>query len=198
MALKDKRGAIIVTQNTTSYQAIRSILGMSFSRISQCVSMTQARQKLQRQETDLIVVNTPAQDEFGVEGAIDIAMHNRVTVILLVAPEVYDNTAYRTQSSGVFVLSKPLKGQVLLETANICIAMKQRVDQLTRENDRLQRRMEELGLVTRAKCLLIEKRGMTEPQAHRFLEKEAMDHSLTKKEVAQNIIREEERALSGQ
>ncbi len=194
MALKDKSGAIIVTQSTTSYSAIRSILGMSFSHVSQAVSMTQAKQKLQRSEVDLVVVNTPAQDEFGVEGAIDLALHNRVTVILLVAPEVYDNTAYRTKSSGVFVLSKPLKGQVLLETANICITMKQRVDQLTRENDRLRRRMEEMGIVTRAKCLLIEKRGMTEPEAHRYLEKEAMDHSLTKKEVAQSIIRAEEQS----
>ena len=31
---------------------------------------------------------------------------------------------------------------------------------------------------------------MTEEEAHRYLEQEAMNHALTKKEIAQNIIRE--------
>ena len=41
----------------------------------------------------------------------------------------------------------------------------------------------------RAKWLLIERRGMTEAEAHRYIEKEAMDTRLPKREVARDILR---------
>ena len=110
----------------------------------------------------------------------------------LVSADIYERAVYRARGTGVFILSRPLKGQMLLESANLLLTMQRRIRDLQSENDRLSRRLEELGLVTRAKCILIEKRHMTEPEAHRFLETEAMNNSLTKKEVAQQIIRQYE------
>ena len=37
--------------------------------------------------------------------------------------------------------------------------------------------------------VLISKEGLLEPEAHRFLEKEAMDRCITKKAVAEEIIK---------
>ncbi len=48
--------------------------------------------------------------------------------------------------------------------------------------------MEEIRLVNRAKWLLIRELGMEEPEAHRYIEKEAMNRSLTKREIAKQII----------
>lgn len=44
------------------------------------------------------------------------------------------------------------------------------------------------NLVETAKRLLMEHRRMTEPQAHRYLQMEAMDRRLTKQTVAIQII----------
>ena len=52
----------------------------------------------------------------------------------------------------------------------------------------IEERMEEIRIVNRAKCLLISKLKMTEPEAHHYIEKNAMDNCIRKKEAAENII----------
>ena len=52
----------------------------------------------------------------------------------------------------------------------------------------LQEKMEEIRLINRAKWILIERQGMDEPRAHRFIEKQAMDRCVTRRAVAQEII----------
>ena len=49
-------------------------------------------------------------------------------------------------------------------------------------------KMEEIRIVNRAKWLLISALGMDEPQAHRTIEKQAMDRCLSKRKVAEEII----------
>ncbi len=43
--------------------------------------------------------------------------------------------------------------------------------------------------MNRAKWLLIECLSMAEPDAHRYIEKQAMDLRITKREAAENIIK---------
>ena len=47
---------------------------------------------------------------------------------------------------------------------------------------------ETVAAVGRAKCLLVERRNMTEQSAHKFIEKTAMDNRLSRYAVAENII----------
>ena len=48
--------------------------------------------------------------------------------------------------------------------------------------------MEEIRLVNRAKWLLIEQLKMTEAEAHRHIEKQAMDRCVTRRAVAEDIL----------
>ena len=56
------------------------------------------------------------------------------------------------------------------------------------ENERLQKKYEELKIVDRAKCLLIEHMRITEEEAHRVLEKEAMNTRISRVRVAKQVI----------
>ena len=47
-------------------------------------------------------------------------------------------------------------------------------------------------MVDRAKCALIQYLGFTEPQAHRYIEKQAMDLRQTRREVAESILKSDE------
>ena len=49
--------------------------------------------------------------------------------------------------------------------------------------------MEEIRLVNRAKLLLVECLKMSEAEAHRYIEKTAMDRCVRRREIAENIIR---------
>jgi response regulator NasT len=48
---------------------------------------------------------------------------------------------------------------------------------------------EEEEIINRAKTTLMEYLGFTEPQAHRYIEKHAMDMRVTKMEIARNILK---------
>ena len=48
--------------------------------------------------------------------------------------------------------------------------------------------VEEIRLMNRAKLILIKMRGMTEAEAHRYIEKEAMDRRISRRELALELI----------
>ena len=52
----------------------------------------------------------------------------------------------------------------------------------------IEEKMEEIRLVNRAKWLLINELKRSEPDAHRYIEKQAMDRCVSKKDVACEII----------
>ena len=60
---------------------------------------------------------------------------------------------------------------------------------LQNENVRLQQKIQEIRMVDRAKCALIQYLHMSEPDAHRYIEKQAMDLRITRREVAEEILK---------
>lgn len=48
---------------------------------------------------------------------------------------------------------------------------------------------DEAGLINRAKLALMLYLNMSEPSAHRYIEKRAMDMRVTKNEIAKNILK---------
>ena len=52
----------------------------------------------------------------------------------------------------------------------------------------IEEKMEEIRIVNRAKWLLIEQLKMTEKEAHRYIEKQAMDRCVTRRIVAEKIL----------
>ena len=90
---------------------------------------------------------------------------------------------------GVLVLAKPFGRAMFSQTLRLGLAARRRMLGLRDENVQLQKKIEEIRLVDRAKCVLIQVLSMTEPQAHRYLEKEAMDRRVTRREVAEQVLR---------
>jgi response regulator NasT len=70
--------------------------------------------------------------------------------------------------------------------------VRERVKRIEKENIELRLKIDELRIVGKAKCLLIEKHGMSEPEAHRYIEKQAMDMRITKYRVAEEILQTNE------
>jgi hypothetical protein len=52
----------------------------------------------------------------------------------------------------------------------------------------LEEKMEEIRLVNRAKWILIDQLKMTENEAHKFIERQAMDRCVTRRTIAENIL----------
>ena len=56
------------------------------------------------------------------------------------------------------------------------------------EIKRLEKKIEEMRLVNRAKSILMTEKSMSEPDAHRYIEKTAMDRRVSRGQVAEEII----------
>ncbi|MEE0868610.1 MAG: ANTAR domain-containing protein, partial [Ruminococcus sp.] len=59
---------------------------------------------------------------------------------------------------------------------------------VTEENENLRQMVEDMKIINRAKFLLISCLNMSETQAHRYLEKQAMDLRISKLQVAKQVI----------
>jgi response regulator NasT len=147
----------------------------------------EARRRMAEAEFSMVFINTPLPDEFGAELSIHTASATSAGVLLLAKAEIADEVAAKVGQDGVLVLSRPLGRAQLSQGIQLARATHQRIGALLTENRRLQARLEELRLVSRAKCVLIEC-GMTEPEAHTYIEKRAMDTRQSKRDVARELL----------
>ena len=149
----------------------------------------EARRLLLEQNFDLVVINAPLQDEFGHELAISLTGTTDSGILLMVKAELLDAVSAKAEDYGVFVIPKPLGKQLFFQSVKLVKASRKRVLGLRQENGLLQQKIEEMRLIDRAKCTLVQYLGFTEPQAHRYLEKQAMDLRVTRREIAEQILR---------
>ena len=138
----------------------------------------QARRILLDSMFDVVIINTPLSDEFGRELSQNIAETTAAGVLLVVGAEYADEVSEKVEDFGVFVLPKPMNRQLFFQSIKLLEASRRRMLGLKRENDKLHNKIEEIKLVDRAKCVLIECQGLTESQAHRQIEKQAMDYRM--------------------
>ena len=148
----------------------------------------EARRMLLNAPVDIVIINTPLKDDFGTELALDLA-DGSAGVLLLVKNELYDQICYKVEDSGVLTLGKPTSRQGFYSAVKLLTAMTARLPKLEKANHTLQEKMADIRVVNRAKWLLIEHHHMKEQDAHYFIEKQAMDTRLSRREVAENIIR---------
>ena len=66
---------------------------------------------------------------------------------------------------------------------------KDNILRLERENARLSGQLDDMKMIDRAKCMLIQYLNMTEEQAHNHIQKLAMDSRRRQREVAEDILR---------
>lgn len=151
-------------------------------------SVAEARRRLLEQSYDIVLINAPLPDDFGMRLAIDTCDSSGAGVLLLVKTEVYDDMYAKVVEYGVVTLAKPTSSQMIAQSLRVLCATRERLRRLEARQMSLEERMEEIRLVNRAKWLLIEQRGMTEAEAHRYVEKQAMDLRITKGASAQQVI----------
>ncbi|HIV42938.1 MAG TPA: ANTAR domain-containing protein [Candidatus Faecalibacterium avium] len=151
-------------------------------------SGTEARRRMLEGDFELVIVNAPLPDEFGHELCAAAADQTDAGVILLAKAAAIDQLMPRMNQEGVLVVGKPFSAALFLQAVHMAAASNHRLQRLRQENDRIQAKLAQLRLISRAKCLLIQYKQMTEAEAHRLIEKQAMDTRRSRGDVAQDII----------
>lgn len=147
-----------------------------------------ARRSLLENRFDIVLINTPLPDDFGTRLALDICEDSATGVMLLVKAEHYLDINARVSPFGVLTISKPTSAQMISQSLLLLCSTCERLRRMEKKTATLEEKMQEISTINRAKCLLIEQLKMTESEAHRYIEKQAMDRCITKLKVAENIL----------
>lgn len=188
-ARREKR-VLLVTSGTRGADFVRGALPVrEFPDIRTAASAGEARRAMDAGGApDILIVNLPLSDMSGVQFACEEAGRG-TGVILLCRAEDYERTADAAEDAGVLTLPKPMAHGALYMAVRLLAAVAARLSRMEEKNRSLQEKMEDIRVVNRAKWLLIERHGMSEQDAHYFIEKQAMDARISRRAAAERILR---------
>ena len=180
---------LVAGANDKTFALLQTLLpGSSYDPPLRAGSAGEAKRMVLDCAVDIAILNAPMRDEFGTQLALNLARDN-VAVLLLVPGESFDGVCDQVEDEGVMTLAKPLTRQTLEAALRLVTALRGKLMQMERKNKALQEKMTDIRTINRAKWLLIEQLRMTEKDAHYYIERQAMDTRLSRREVAENIIR---------
>ncbi len=181
---------LIVSSSQKSCEYLSGFMKESFTNdIIIATDGSDARRLMDQKDFSAVIINTPLSDEFGHELAIRFTEETSSGVVLIVKNDIMDDITANVEDYGVLTVGKPINRSLLYQTVKLAYSTHSRVMGFKHENVKLQSKIEEIRYVDRAKCALIQYLNMTEQQAHRYIEKQAMDMRVSKKEIAENIIK---------
>ena len=182
--------ALIVSAGASSNEYIAARLTeMGYSRAVIIPSGAEARRRMTESDFELIVVNSPLPDEFGHEVCINAVEKTDAGVVFLVKAAQAEQLLGPLSEQGVLLLSKPFSTAFFVQAMHMAAAGNHRLLRARQENARLQEKIAQVRLVSRAKCCLVEQEHMTEAEAHRYIEKQAMDRCIPKRSIAEEIVK---------
>ena len=138
---------------------------------------------------DFIIINSPLPDDIGTRFAIDQCNSTSSAVLFMVRAELYSETYDKLAEHGVFVLAKPTSRQVITTALAFLASARERLRKNEKKTISIEEKMEEIRIVNKAKWILIDREHMTEEEAHRYIEKTAMDTCVSKRTIAEKIIK---------
>lgn len=137
---------------------------------------------------DLAILDIKMPEMDGLDAAKIITNENICPVLLLTAYSQQD-LIDRAKDAGVFgYLVKPFKQTDLLPAIEIAISRYKEMNELSKEVSTLQEKLETRKLVDRAKGILMDKRGLKEQEAFRWIQLQSMNARKSMKEIAEAVI----------
>jgi AmiR/NasT family two-component response regulator len=137
---------------------------------------------------DLVIMDVKMPQLDGISAAERLTKNHIAPVVLLTAFSQKELVERASEAGALAYVVKPFTPSDLLPAIEIALSRYSQIITLEAEVADLVERFETRKLVDRAKGLLNEKMGLSEPEAFRWIQKASMDRRLTMHDVAQAII----------
>lgn len=191
MPLEERVYSVLLVSSSGKFNAaFQTLLSQSrYDPIQVASTVGKARQLLLEKPYDFVIINTPLPDGSGNQLASDLCGGRETVAMLVLRPDSYVELWGSMAQQGVLTLQKPTSREMAQQALRWMVAFRERLRGSQKKAVSLEEKMEEIRLVNRAKWLLIEKLKMSEPDAHRYIEKQAMDRCVPRTQVAKSILR---------
>jgi len=137
---------------------------------------------------DLVILDIKMPIMDGIAAAERIAGERIAPVIILTAFSQRDLVERARAAGAMAYLVKPFQKSDLVPAIEVAVSRYAELAALESEVASLTDRLETRKTVERAKGTLMTAYGMTEPQAFKWIQRMAMDHRMTMREVAERIL----------
>jgi two-component system, response regulator PdtaR len=139
---------------------------------------------------DLVILDVKMPVMDGIEAAEQIAGERLAAVLILTAFSQRDLVEKARRAGAMAYLVKPFQKHDLLPAVEIAAGRFREMSGLEATVDDLQGRLEARKLVEQAKGLLQDEQGMSESDAFRWIQQQAMQRRETMRAVAERVITE--------
>ena len=173
------KNALLISHSEQSAVSLSQLLGSEgYTEISVCQTSQEAKELANGEVF-----------ENGIELSKYFAGTTRSSVVIIVPQRNADYVNDALTEHGVLVIAKPVNKHLFHHFLQFTECFKMRMFRVLEENEKLKHMVADMKIINRAKFLLITCLNMSEDQAHRYLEKQAMDLRTSKLEVAKQVIR---------
>lgn len=176
---------LLVTSNKSILAILKQILLPPIFALTVTNDVSRAKHLINEKHFALIMIDLLDSDDLS--DTLDISDELSI-VILMVEPQKLDHISYRVSGNGVIAISKTTDIYGFYNVIRITTALIAKVEGIALKQVKLKEKMNEIQLVSRAKLLLMEKKKMSEEDAHRYIEKYAMDERKKRAVVAREIL----------
>ncbi len=191
MSLKEQVYSVLIVSAAEKFNsAIPEIFSVPlFSPVNTVNNISAAKRAISERDFDIVIINSPLPDDYGLRFAIDTVSSYNTVVLFLARAEQYEDAYDKLAEHGVFLLQKPISRAVMDIASGWLISARERIRKTEKKTLSIEEKMNEIRIVNRAKWLLISELKMTEQDAHRYIEKQAMDRCVSRKQIAEEIIK---------
>lgn len=152
-------------------------------------SVRQALEQFDAGGIDGVLIAEPVTGSSGQELALQLKKRRCMAVLLLAEPTHADAAAALLEQSGVLVLPNDAPEALIVQTIRLLAAVRIQLEQMQHKTEKLEAKVADIRIINRAKLLLVQHLQMTETEAHKYIEKQAMNTSMPRRTIAENIIR---------
>ena len=191
MSLKERVYSVLIVSAAESFNdALSALLPTSkYSPTNFVSNISAAKRALAERAFDFVIINSPLPDDIGTRFAIDTGSSKETVVLLMVRAELQAEIYDKVAEHGVFVLPKPTSKPTMAIALSWLSSAREKLRKTEKKTLSIEEKMEEIRIVNRAKWILISELQLDEPEAHRYIEKQAMDRCISKRIVAEEIIK---------
>lgn len=182
-------GVLVVSSFVRLYDSLVPMLKKcGFKDIYHAISISDAKRLIMTKNIASVIINSPLSDGYGLDFATECASEKNLAVLMFVKKELFTQTTEKAAPSGILTLPKPNAPETVAQSLLLLFSTAEKLLKMSDKSTHKNKKAEELRYISRAKMLLINSLGMTEEQAHKYIERRAMEARKTKKSIAEGII----------
>ena len=135
-----------------------------------------------------IFISVPLENENGFELMSELRRRTDAYLFAIVREEAADAAAKRLSDIGAFIVTKPVFKSSLMQAIRFCETHAGNETVFRRRIAELEQQAERDKKLNRAKLIVMTKEQLSEDEAHRRIQKLAMDLRISQYEIAEDII----------